>query len=69
MLARKNFPKASRGSPREGQKIQKAQIQPSETSFDRENDIDYEYNLTIFLRLVSVRAQETLKTREIREKS
>ena len=39
----KNFPKAPRGSPREEQKI-KAQIQPSKTSFDRENDTDYEYN-------------------------
>ena len=39
----RNFPKAPRGSPRKGQKIQKAQIQPSKTSFDRENDTDYEY--------------------------
>jgi hypothetical protein len=40
----KNSPKAPRGAPREGQKIQKAQIHPSKTSFDRENDTDYEYN-------------------------
>ena len=40
----KNFPKAPRGSPRVGQKIQKAQIQPRNTPFDRENDTDHEYN-------------------------
>ena len=40
----KNFPRMPRRSPRKGQKIQKAQIQPNKTSLDRENDTDYEYN-------------------------
>jgi hypothetical protein len=36
----KNFPRATRGSPREGQKIQNGQIQASKTSFNGENNAD-----------------------------
>jgi hypothetical protein len=41
-IGAKIFPGATRGSPREVPKIQQGQIQPNKTSFNRENDADFE---------------------------
>ena len=63
----KNFPKAPRGSPTEWKKFKKLKFSPAKhLSIEKMTLIT---NITIFLRLVSALAQESLKTREIRENS
>jgi hypothetical protein len=65
-LGRKLFPRAPRGSPTEGQKFKKVKFTPAKhLSIEKMTLIP---KMISFLRLLSNSAQETFKTREIREK-
>jgi hypothetical protein len=62
----KNFPWAPRGSPREGKKFKKLKFSPAKHPSTEKMTLILK--MAIFLRLLSNSAQETFKTRKIREK-
>jgi hypothetical protein len=67
MFARKISQRRQEHHPERGKKFKKLKFSPAKHhSIEKMTLIT---NITIFLRLVSALAQETLKTREIREKS